>query len=70
VTAPARTARLLIGMACIAIGLVWIAQGTGHLGGSVMTGESMWTWIGAAVAAVGVVLVVLGLRRRAPTDQD
>jgi hypothetical protein len=39
------------------IGAVWIAQGTGALKGSFMTGEGQWTVIGIVTAAIGVALL-------------
>jgi hypothetical protein len=45
-------ARRIVSLALLLVGLVWIAQGIGLLGGSAMSGQSFW-------AVVGVVLVVL-----------
>jgi hypothetical protein len=53
------------GVLLVAVGVVWTLQGLGLLGGSVMTGVTLWAVIGPVVAAVGLVLVVLGARRRA-----
>jgi hypothetical protein len=52
----------------LAVGGVWFFQGIGTIGGSFMTGDRIWEWVGLACAAAGVVLVVAGLRgpRRAP----
>jgi hypothetical protein len=50
----------------IFLGGVWMLQGIGFLPGSFMTGQMTWFWNGMAVAAVGVVGVLLGSRRRAP----
>ena len=38
----------------IVLGLFWIGQGAGMIGGSAMTGSTFW-------AATGVVLVVVGV---------
>jgi hypothetical protein len=45
--------RLRIGISIVMalVGLVWIGQGIGLVGGSAMSGQSVW-------AAVGIVLVV------------
>jgi hypothetical protein len=45
------------GVLCVVIGGVWIAQGTGVLPGSVMSGQSMWAIIGLVVLAIGVWLL-------------
>jgi hypothetical protein len=48
--------RLAISIVLLLIGLVWIGQGTGLLGGSAMSSQSIWALIGVVlvVAAVGV----------------
>jgi len=46
------------------LGIVWILQGIGVLGGSFMTGNPLWAWIGAGVLVVGDVLLFWSLRRR------
>ncbi len=57
---------LMIGGAVLmAMGLVWILQGTGVLTAipSFMVGRMIWTWYGTACMVVGV-LVILWARRR------
>ncbi len=54
---------LVIGVIALIIGAIWIGQGSNVIPGSFMTGSSMWLGIGVIVALVGLVLVVLGLRR-------
>jgi LPXTG-motif cell wall-anchored protein len=46
---------MLRGLCALAVfvGLIWIGQGLGWIGGSFMTGDLLWTWIGLAVVAVG-----------------
>lgn len=44
--------RALAGLAMF-VGLIWVGQGLGWIGGSFMTGDLLWTWIGLAVVAVG-----------------
>ncbi len=46
------------------IGIVWILQGVGVLGGSFMTGQTLWVWVGAGTLVVGDVLLFWSLRRR------
>lgn len=45
------------------VGLLWTLQGIGVIGGSVMTGQRLWVVIGLIALAVGVALLVSGLRR-------
>ena len=52
----------LVGGFLILIGAIWIGQGLGYVGGSFMTGQSQWTWIGAATAIAGLALMFV--RRR------
>ena len=59
----ART-RLIGGGILVATGLVWLAQGTGLLPGSFMTGDPFWAWLGTAAVVVGVGLIVWVLRDR------
>lgn len=57
---------VLGGVVLIAIGLVWTLQGLNVLGGSAMSGSSLWATIGPIVLVVGVVLIVIAVvvRRR------
>jgi hypothetical protein len=56
----------ILSIVLVALGLVWIGQGTGLLkGGSFMVGDPRWTAIGAACVAVGLVLAIREIRRRA-----
>ena len=45
-------------------GLVWALQGIGMIGGSFMTNNPTWIWIGAATVVVGGAIAVLGLWTR------
>jgi hypothetical protein len=55
----------VIAISLIALGLVWIGQGTGLLtGGSFMVGDSRWALIGAACLVVGLAIAAGELRRR------
>jgi hypothetical protein len=60
-----RMAATVIGVLLLLIGLVWIGQGFGLVKGSFMTGNTMWAWIGIAVAIVGAAVAALGIRRPA-----
>ncbi len=57
-------ARLLIGALAEVVGVVWIGQGLGYIGGSFMTGSLFWAAAGLVAVAVGSSLIVLALRRR------
>ncbi len=63
-----RAVLLLVGgILLIVVGLVWTLQGVGILGGSVMSGSTMWAVIGPIVAIVGVYLIVRWWRSRSRT---
>ena len=51
--------------ALILLGGLWILQGGNIIGGSVMSGQTQWLWIGIVVLIVGVVALVWSWRRRA-----
>jgi hypothetical protein len=59
-----RWALLIIGILFILMGAVWALQGGNVLPYGQMAGHSRWTYIGAGLAAVGIVLTALGARRR------
>lgn len=54
--------RLTIGILAVIVGMVWTGQGIGLIGGSFMTGETVWALIGPVVAVIGI-LVLLRARR-------
>lgn len=47
----------------VVIGAVWTLQGLGYLGGSVMTGVTLWAVVGPCVALVGLLVAVAGGRK-------
>ncbi len=53
-----------IGLLLVFLGLLWTGQGLGWIGGSFMTGETLWAVIGPVVAVVGAVLAYRGSRSR------
>jgi hypothetical protein len=55
---------VVAGVAAVLAGLVWTLQGLGYVGGSFMSGATVWAVIGPLVALAGLALVTLGLRRR------
>ena len=58
-----RIVAIVVGALAVLIGGLWIGQGLTLIPGSVMTGDKTWFYIGLVVLAVGVVLVLAGLRR-------
>jgi hypothetical protein len=54
---------LVVGVLLVLTGLVWTLQGLDVLGGSAMSGVTLWAIIGPIVAVGGVVLTLLGVRR-------
>ena len=56
-----------VGVLLGVIGALWTLQGLGVVGGSAMSGETLWAVIGPIVVLFGVALVILGIRgRRSP----
>lgn len=56
---------LVAGLLALAIGLLWIGQGTGSVAwprSSFMVGELQWAGYGAAMAGLGLVLIWQGTR--------
>jgi uncharacterized membrane protein HdeD (DUF308 family) len=62
--------RGIIGVVLVVVGGVWIAQGTGALGGSFMSGEAVWAVIGVIVALLGIALLAGAMRDRRRTDDE
>jgi len=60
-----RHLQLILGILALAVGLLWIGQGTGVIAwpaSSFMISQTQWAWYGAALAAVGLVLIWRGRR--------
>jgi hypothetical protein len=57
--------RLLItaGVVAVAAGVIFALQGFGVLGGSVMSGSSLWAALGPIIAVAGLLAVATGVRR-------
>jgi hypothetical protein len=60
-----RRSRLVIALVLALLGLVWVGQGIGLIGGSVMTGSGFWGVVGAILVVVALMLVGLEVRRGA-----
>lgn len=56
---------LIPGVLLLLVGLIWVLQGSGVIGGSIMSGQKLWLGIGIVVAIVGLGLGYLGLGQRA-----
>lgn len=54
----------VLGIALLLVGLLWVLQGAGIVGGSFMTGQSRWLYIGIATAVLGAAVFGWGARRR------
>jgi uncharacterized membrane protein len=62
---PMRNLLLVVGFLALAIGLLWIGQGTGVIKwpeSSFMISQIQWAGYGAALAAVGLILIWQGKR--------
>jgi hypothetical protein len=55
--------RRVLALVLALVGLVWIGQGLGLIGGSVMTGDPFWAGVGAALLALALVIWLLPRRR-------
>jgi hypothetical protein len=55
---------MVLGLLAVVLGGLWTLQGLDLVGGSVMSGVSLWAVIGPVVAVAGLVLIVIGVRRR------
>ncbi|GGM88656.1 MULTISPECIES: hypothetical protein [Terrabacter] len=56
--------RVIVGVLLVLVGVLWLLQGLGYVGGSVMSGVTLWAIIGPVVAVAGVALALSGTRRR------
>ncbi len=62
-TRTGRIALITVGVIALIVGGVFAGQGLNLIPGSFMTGSRMWLAVGLIVAIVGIILIVLGLRR-------
>lgn len=62
---------LLIGVGVLVTvaGVVFALQGFGVLGGSAMSGTSLWAVLGPVIAIAGLILAMIGLRRGRPVSR-
>jgi hypothetical protein len=57
-------ALIVIGGLVALVGIVWTLQGLGYIGGSFMSGATLWAIIGPVVVLAGLAIVALALRSR------
>jgi hypothetical protein len=57
-----------LGAVLLVAGVIFTLQGFGDIGGSPMTGVTLWAVIGPIVAVIGLVMAIAGLRRRAASS--
>ena len=53
---------IAVGVLFLLGGLVMAFQGAGYVGGSYMTGDPTYIYVGGVVAIIGLLLIALGLR--------
>ena len=58
------------GLLAVVVGALWTAQGLDLIGGSVMSGVTIWAFIGPVMAIAGLMLIVAGVRIRARSKQQ
>jgi hypothetical protein len=55
---------IAVGVLIALVGVIWTLQGLGYIGGSAMSGATVWAVVGPVVALVGLAIAVAGLRGR------
>jgi hypothetical protein len=61
-----KAALTLIGIIALAMGLLWMGQGSGYIpwpASSFMISQTVWIYYGGALAVVGLILIVIARRR-------
>ena len=59
----------VIGVIAAVAGIVWTLQGLGYVGGSFMSGVTVWAVIGPVVALAGLVFIAIASRGRATASR-
>ncbi len=57
-----RVVVIALAVLMVVVGLLWTLQGLGLVGGSPMTGVTVWAVIGPALAGLGVALGIVAVR--------
>jgi lipopolysaccharide export LptBFGC system permease protein LptF len=60
----ARTPLRIVGVVAALLGLLFALQGLGIVGGSFMTGQRLWLFIGIVLVVLGILVASGGLFRR------
>lgn len=55
---------MAIGILLVLVGALWTLQGLGVVGGSAMSGVTLWAVVGPVVVVAGALLALTGGRRR------
>jgi hypothetical protein len=58
------TVLVAIGAVLVLLGATWTLQGLDVIGGSVMSGVTLWAVIGPIVVVAGLATALLGVRKR------
>ena len=58
-----RSSRLIVAVMLALVGVVWVGQGSGLIGGSAMSGSAFWGVVGAILLVAAAVIVGLEVRR-------
>jgi len=56
-----RVVWLVIGVLALIAGIIWTLQGLNVIGGSSMSGQTMWAIIGPIVGIIGLGLLIMSL---------
>jgi hypothetical protein len=58
-----RSSRLIVGLVLGLLGVLWLGQGMGLIGGSFMTGSVTWAVIGAVLLVLAAAIFAIEARR-------
>jgi hypothetical protein len=61
-----RPTRLVLAAVLALVGAIWLGQGLGLIGGSLMTGDPVWALIGSVLVGLAIGLVIRERRRPGP----
>src|ERR1022692_3816198 len=61
---------VVVGVVLTVAGVIWALQGFGVIGGSFMSGDSVFAIIGPLVALLGLAIAAVGWRRRPTAEQS